>query len=312
MATQSEEKSLQKKADRLREKVKEYRRSAKTWEEIAKRGGFPKRDLKRAADENKKADKYEEELKEVEAELEAVREKDRARRNIPAIVEFLEGWKQRVKDWILTSRERYNTMKDEAKAEVEKLVNEYFPDDENKRNDLKSRFMELSYSPWYEEAYVRPVPTADRPCGKYLETVLRDTDMYKEHRDLVEKMVEIKKLGKYLSNYSDLDEKGLDAWLDMEANAKYDDIVARTEAKAGQIVDASMLSVGQKGELNGHVDGTKGSVWIETIGAGGYNIQCFHFRTLVKPSVRMTPKEIPVSEGCIWDLIREQKRKKLL
>ena len=35
--------------------------------------------------------------------------------------------------------------------------------------------------------------------------------------------------------------------------------------------------------LNGYIIGTKGCCSIKTIGAGGYNIQCFHFRTLIHP-----------------------------
>lgn len=69
--------------------------------------------------------------------------------------------------------------------------------------------------------------------------------------------------------------------LEQEKKAKYDDMIARTNIVCGTITDATGLSVGEKGELNGLVIGERGKARIETIGAGGWNIQCFHFRTLV-------------------------------
>ena len=49
----------------------------------------------------------------------------------------------------------------------------------------------------------------------------------------------------------------------------------------GEITDASALTVGAKGDLNGYIEGKDGKASIKTIGAGGYNIQCYHFRTLI-------------------------------
>ena len=49
----------------------------------------------------------------------------------------------------------------------------------------------------------------------------------------------------------------------------------------GKIIDASDLRVGPKGELEGIVEGEKGKVRVETVGAGGHTVQRFHFRTLV-------------------------------
>ena len=77
------------------------------------------------------------------------------------------------------------------------------------------------------------------------------------------------------------DIEGLKKDLDEEANRKYDFIIERTNRIVGQITDASNLKVGAKDDLNGYIIGTKGTAKVQTIGAGGYNIQCFHFRTLI-------------------------------
>ena len=59
------------------------------------------------------------------------------------------------------------------------------------------------------------------------------------------------------------------------------DLVCRIEAVAGKIVDAKYLEIGKNGSLNGRVIGEKKSVYVNTILAGGYNIQCLHYRVLV-------------------------------
>ena len=78
-----------------------------------------------------------------------------------------------------------------------------------------------------------------------------------------------------------LDTEKLQKDLNQEADRKYDFIIERTNAIVGTITDADNLEIGEKGDLNGYIIGTKGTAKIQTIGAGGYNIQCFHFRTLI-------------------------------
>ena len=82
------------------------------------------------------------------------------------------------------------------------------------------------------------------------------------------------------------DNKGFDGAkllkeLEQDKKAKYDNIIERTNEITGKITDACGLRVSAKGELNGFIIGERGTAKVETIGAGGYNIQCFHFRTLV-------------------------------
>lgn len=75
----------------------------------------------------------------------------------------------------------------------------------------------------------------------------------------------------------------LEKTLEREKIFKLLDMVERINKYIGQITDGSHLSIGNNGSINGLVHGEKGSAYLETIGAGGYAVQCFHFRVLVKP-----------------------------
>lgn len=51
------------------------------------------------------------------------------------------------------------------------------------------------------------------------------------------------------------------------------ELIARISAVAGTIQDCSDLHIAATGQLNGVVIGDKAHVNVETVGAGGYNIQ---------------------------------------
>lgn len=72
----------------------------------------------------------------------------------------------------------------------------------------------------------------------------------------------------------------LEETLEVEKQAKLVKLIARIEKITGLITEAEGLKI-SGGELNGYIKGEKGNAKVQTIGAGGYNIQCFHFRTLV-------------------------------
>ena len=80
---------------------------------------------------------------------------------------------------------------------------------------------------------------------------------------------------------SHFDEEKLNRVIEAEKKAKYEDLCNRITYVVGEIQDVSNLHIGLKGDLNGVVVGTNGKAKVETIGAGGYHIQCFHYRTLV-------------------------------
>lgn len=74
----------------------------------------------------------------------------------------------------------------------------------------------------------------------------------------------------------------LNKMLDREVKARYEDFVKRISKVVGEIEDTSHLFMGNNGAINGFVKGTQGSANVESILAGGYNIQCLHYRVLVK------------------------------
>lgn len=83
---------------------------------------------------------------------------------------------------------------------------------------------------------------------------------------------------------SDIEDMLIDKVCNFVAREKQDmllNLVAQVMDRVGDITDASQLHIGYTGGIEGIICGTKGKVRIQTIDAGGYNIQCYHFRTLI-------------------------------
>lgn len=88
----------------------------------------------------------------------------------------------------------------------------------------------------------------------------------------------------------EVDEKRLNNILDRDIESKYKHILTKVKKVCGEVVDASHLSIGNDGTINGIIKGTEGSAYVETIVAGGYNQnvivntrhgQIAHYRVLV-------------------------------
>lgn len=137
---------------------------------------------------------------------------------------------------------------------------------------------------WYVKEFANyQVAYADHRVNinKYLDGGCVKRENYKEYREAVN---DFNKAWNFLYPYINrqkFDSQKLRRELEQDKKVKYDDIINRANKICGTITDATGLSVGEKGELNGFVIGDRGRAYIETIGAGGYNIQCFHFRTLI-------------------------------
>ena len=78
-----------------------------------------------------------------------------------------------------------------------------------------------------------------------------------------------------------IDTETLETIIHQEKVRKAESLMNRVTEMVGEITDASGLYVAENLELNGKVIGTKGAANVVTIYAGGYNIQCLHFRVLV-------------------------------
>lgn len=204
-----------------------------------------------------------------QAKLAAEKEKESSR-SVPAILEFLEGWKRRCFDF-------YNEGLQAAFAEKAAVA------------DLGRRVSSLHWgSPEYEKAnaeYQARHKAYYEKLHGYMRKLTKEekaaNPRYRYTSEVKVREGEWEYIQHYFrSTYEESIER-LQSDLTEEANRKYDFIIERTNAIVGQITDASALTVGAKGDLNGYIKGTKGTAKVQTIGAGGYNIQCFHFRTLI-------------------------------
>jgi hypothetical protein len=191
-------------------------------------------------------------------------------RNIPAIVEFLAQWKQRVYSF------------------YEEDLIKYF-DEKSALKTLYDEYAGMSYAQRYElgedTEYHRARKSLYCKLNGYKERRTFINHWGKEdYRDIKVRDGEWEHLKHYVDRCNTLNEclALLDKELEQEKNRKYDFIIERTNKIVGQITDAAGLRVGAKGDLSGYIFGTKGKAHVETIGAGGYNIQVYHFRTLIK------------------------------
>jgi len=68
-----------------------------------------------------------------------------------------------------------------------------------------------------------------------------------------------------------------------DCEAKRIQFIIRTNAITGDTITGAALHIDTaSGDVNGTIAGKSGTATVKTIGAGGYNIQCYHFRCLVR------------------------------
>lgn len=186
---------------------------------------------------------------------------------------------RKIKDLIVT-RDNWKTRLELAKAkenelsEVPTVIKEFVHNWRIKVFDII-----LNQVSEYEKEYKEVRKFYDN--AKYGDPSYKEyMDKYKQGMNLLRR--KYSQLAQSLAWKKDKEEE-LNKILDDEEKSKVLDLIRRVTKVVGTITDASMLTIGrQNGELNGYVTGTEGRCYVETIGAGGYNIQVFHYRVLVK------------------------------
>ena len=197
---------------------------------------------------------------------------------LPEILkDFLENWKQHAIGYYREKRIRFIEYREGLKAKeraarLEAL--QTLPSLEKYRELYKGR--ELTD---YDLANLWPRRDVDAFLSE------RGLEYHQIQKKLREAGDQITAVNEFLSTPSARRATEREAWLEKtmeeEKRAKLLDLIGRIMSTVGTITDAAALYIGPEGDINGIIVGTEGKAKIQTIGAGGYNIQCFHFRTLI-------------------------------
>lgn len=174
-----------------------------------------------------------------------------ASEKIPVIWDFLQEWRQKAYKYFIENVALYAQLK----MEEDKAFDDYKQTSAYK--DVINAAPKTEYARTRAQLHLRYQFLGDYYSA--ISAVTKDIYLYK---------------GKW-------DDAKLNKILDKDVQHKYENFIARITEKAGNIEDVNNLHISENGEINGVVKGDKHSVKVETIGAGGYNIQCFHFRVLV-------------------------------
>lgn len=254
----------EKEIEKITKKIERIRKAEATGWEVNPYY-YSERDLKHALSELAES---QEALEGYKTQLSVEKEKAQSR-NVPAILEFLEGWKKRVFAFYDADLREAFAEKEKVRKLGRELEKQHYGTPEYEA--AHKAYEEASKANYAKHhGYYRELTPEEKKLPRYryeYRVKVREGEWeYLRHYFLATYEESVAKLQKELAE---------------EADRKYDFIVERATAITGKITDASGLKVGAKDDLNGYIIGERGTAKVQTIGAGGYNIQCFHFRTLI-------------------------------
>lgn len=176
--------------------------------------------------------------------------------------------------WKLEDAQEYIQTTNSKIAELTKKLRQYLDKkaQEDKKNDVPmvpavEQFLEV----WKADAdsyYRRRIQSYQN----YRKENPNDFNVYKLFDPTIQRLGNM--------NSQEL-ETALDEFLNEEVQARRVDLYHRCSAVVGIIQDATGITMGMNGSLNGIVVGDEGKASVKTILAGGYNIQRLHYRVLV-------------------------------
>ena len=187
------------------------------------------------------------------------------------LIEFLEKWKENAKDYYIKLANEYIELKykkyEVTKDELQEIYIKKM-DHEAKEYKIVRRYsdkmieeiLKSDYLKYEAEIYIN---------NKYYKKFLNNhfaSDIY-----IIEKIIDSNKV-----NLNELREI-----LDSEVKEKKENFVTRVKEVVGVIEDMNNFTLDHNGEINGIAIGKKCKARVKTISAGGYNIQCFHYRVLI-------------------------------
>ena len=209
-------------------------------------------------------------LDELKAE-QAIQEEKARSRNIKPILEFLAKYKEMVSNYYLKGINEYFEAKKIYHDKCKKLQDDFY--NKHKMSYTKQEEIHRQYAREFGKV---------RGFTEYYPNPNYDSNNRWSKKELTR---HVTGSAEYAKNFFKDDLQSsidyLNRVLDKDCDAKYDRLVSDVVNYIGKITDASDLSVGEKGELNGIIIGEKGRVHVHTESAGGYNIQCFHYRTYI-------------------------------
>ena len=170
---------------------------------------------------------------------------------IKVIDDFLANWKESAKEYYTKSYKRYIEIEEAGKDERDAFYKEYGGITNYWTLEAKEKYQQI----------MKPSRDFTKTITNSEYTILQNMKYgYKKLTDSVEILSVI---------------------LDKQVEIKNKNLFNKVERQVGQITEAH-LHIGVDGNINGTVNGEKGNAKVTTIYAGGYNIQCLHYRVLVK------------------------------